>query len=403
MLNLIISLSPLRMCSPRGADNSGVGSPSSSPVAPLPLHEDDENPKGVEEEEEDEGLVWCSAVVGPESTGIPKEDPKLAWYPPPTPPSPSMRLSPPTVMQQSGLSYFVGMSPLPQINSALPFLSPIDNELNSHASTQPRLFSSPDVSPIQHYSTDLDYENLCSSASSLINQILHSHSQSGNHVSPRVSPVHISIESQCSVTQARNTSSNSTSSIDKVLQTASSSNSLPPEKDPKLQQEAEGCPNTGHHSPLGHSCQQNLCSPIRQQAQSMVISNCLATTKNTSTLTVHKKKCSNESQIIPCGSCDTSAETVSSQKIFNPSLKVTTIERKIKPPVLDSTLEMCDQNFKNLDKQSDTRRHQVEKALDLTQGFTISEYDTTEHRETPGKSSPLTEHRTSSNSVSTGF
>ncbi|XP_071525461.1 uncharacterized protein bora isoform X2 [Panulirus ornatus] len=376
------------MCSPRGADNSGVGSPSSSPVAPLPLHEDDENPKGVEEEEE-EGLVWCTAVVGPGSTNKSKEDPQLAWNLQPTPPSPSMCLSPPTVMQQSGLSYIVGMSPLPQINSSLPFLSPnmspINDQINSQVTAQPRLLSSPDVSPIQQCSTDLDYENLCSSASSLINQILHSHSQSANQVSPRVSPVHISIESQYSVTQGRNFSSYSASSIDKVFQSGSSLNLFPPEKDPK-QEETGVCPNTGHQSSLEHSCNQKLCSPTRQQTQSMIISNCLATAKNTSTLTVQKTECINESQLIPCSSSDASVEIV------------TTVESNISPLNQESILETCDQSFEILEKQTDKRHKQMDKALDMTQGFTISEYDNTEHQETPAKSSPLRENKTSSNS-----
>ncbi|KAG7173004.1 aurora borealis-like [Homarus americanus] len=312
----LLNATPL--CSPRGVDASGSGSPPSSPVAPLPMHKDDESPEGVDEED-DKGLMWCTAVVTPTSIGSVKEDLQLARHPPPSPPSPIKCVNPPSLPQQPNSSFILGFSPNDYVNAALPLLSPSISPIEGHLSTmvskEPRLFSSPGVSPIhiQQHNNDSNSESGYSPTTPYLNLIPHNLCQPRVQISPGLSPIHLPTHSH----------------------------NLVPINDARLQEDLQMSPRTSHHRSQHLSHQH--CSPNKLQTQNTVIPEC-QNNKETSILQS------------PNGKCD--------------------------------TVENCA-----------AKGHQkMENVLNSTQGFVTCEHNESQHQGTPGKTSSMTELRTSSNS-----
>ncbi|XP_064095958.1 uncharacterized protein LOC135207931 [Macrobrachium nipponense] len=136
------------MCSPRGT-TSPESSASSSPVAPLPLHDDDDDVNSEFDVEDTKSLLWCAEVVQPSFNNI--LDPSQRRHQPSTPPFPSEQMSTENLVTASSRPRKYDGFHSPQYESEPMHsldLSPVEGQTCSNTS-QRRSLSSPDLSPIQ--------------------------------------------------------------------------------------------------------------------------------------------------------------------------------------------------------------------------------------------------------------
>nr|XP_053655736.1 uncharacterized protein LOC128704651 [Cherax quadricarinatus]XP_053655737.1 uncharacterized protein LOC128704651 [Cherax quadricarinatus]XP_053655738.1 uncharacterized protein LOC128704651 [Cherax quadricarinatus]XP_053655739.1 uncharacterized protein LOC128704651 [Cherax quadricarinatus]XP_053655740.1 uncharacterized protein LOC128704651 [Cherax quadricarinatus] len=375
------------MCSPGGGDASGVGSPPSS-VDPLPLHRDDQSPERVHVDD-DKGLMWCTAVVAPDFIGSSRKDPQLARHPPP---SPSV-CSPPTLMQRVSPSYIAALLP-GDTDGALqllsPDLSPIEGHENSMASKHPRLHPSPDVSPIHvvHHGSDSGHENVCSSSSSFLNPVLHGHSQAINQI-PNMSPTHLSTELQVSPSKA----GKHFSPVDKPFPNVLTTDVSLLGNDKLLHKEPQKSPITGTLASLQHPCHQKPCTVSELETNDVETQ---ASKEDTGMLDLNRKGPESELEVVTCSSQDALLKSPGSlicKENFNPAT-----EADFTNAIQDSAVMSMNKKCDNLERCSPERLQKSGEALDVTMGFTISEENAADPQETSGKTSPVAELRTSSNS-----
>ncbi|XP_068249396.1 uncharacterized protein bora [Palaemon carinicauda] len=134
------------MCSPRGTASS-ESSASSSPVAPLPLHDDDDINREFNAEDT-KGLQWCAEIFQPSFNNL--IDPSQRRHLPSTPPFPSEQVTEKDLIRASVLPRKYDGFSSPQYESEPMHsldLSPIEGQICS--TFQRRCLSSTDLSPIQ--------------------------------------------------------------------------------------------------------------------------------------------------------------------------------------------------------------------------------------------------------------
>ena len=153
------------MCSPC-EPGSPESSTSSSPAAPLPLHDDDDHiTQSEDENSKDEATesLWCTDVICPAFTS--SADPSQIRCQPPTPPFPSDHFTSQSAIKNPSPSanYSVFHSPTLPAQVHSPNLSPIDGRPRVSASCRVP-FASPDLSPIQNckenVAPDIGYASL---------------------------------------------------------------------------------------------------------------------------------------------------------------------------------------------------------------------------------------------------
>ncbi|XP_045624153.2 uncharacterized protein bora [Procambarus clarkii] len=388
------------MCSPRGADASESRSPPSSPVEPLPLQKDDESTVEVKEEDEDQ-LQWCSNIVTSELIGRSGKDPQLARHPPPSPPSPSMCLPSPTVIQKTDC--LTVMLHSDHDDSALPLLSPnlspIENQENSMVTKQPRFLVSPDVSPITILprGSDSNPASVCSSNSPFLDEILHGHHQPKTQSSPNVSPAHSSVELQSSASSPEKYSSHTISLINKSFQTTGPLTSNLPltENYKRLHQELQISPKTCHSTCL-HLCNHNTYSVGKLITKNVILKP--ETSKDdTGMLDVTGKGWHSESEAIACRGRNASTESLTTPPICRKHLKLVTVGRNCSCAIQDRAEELPDKNC-DIKNCSNERLRKIENVFDFTREFIVAECDNPKRHGTPEKTSSKTEPKTSSNS-----
>lgn len=375
-----------RMCSPRGADTDDGGSPRSSPGVPLPLHEDDDSSKGLKDDN-DEGMLWCTAVVGSQSLCPVSSEPHLSRLPP-TPSTSSACLP-----CSTGL---VSVSSVKPVSS--PDMSPIEGQACVIVAANSKLFLSPDVSPIHihPYSSSGSSDRRKRSPSSSTKQVFHGDAcHLKSQVSPRTSPSYSSADTPHSATGEKENSS-----ADAHYQTAS-----------------ESCPTATRLSPHYHlgtttcspSHHPHSYSPIQLRTESKMILEC-QNEGCPNRITLYTKSSNHSISPVPSpceepiGKSGDHENDLEVKSLRSPGTCKGTQNLSLDTHAENLVTQNCaaklaDQVSESLELPSGTNEQRNDSLFEVTQGFGVSEDKDVEVQEPSRQSSPL-EHRTSSNSVS---